>query len=96
MQWYCYARGQHHGPLDDDVLRDWVRQGKIGPDDRLWAEGMPAWVPAASALPEAFADAPKGPPPIPTVAARQRGTAGRTPNGHLTRAARRRWASCGD
>lgn len=49
-QWYCHVGGQRYGPVGADVLRDWVRQGRLGAGHLVWAEGMDNWA-AASAVP---------------------------------------------
>jgi uncharacterized membrane protein len=53
-QWYCVVQGQRYGPIAEAVLRDWIAQGRLAAHDLVWAEGMPNWVPAVSAMPWAF------------------------------------------
>lgn len=88
-QWHCYISGQKYGPVDEEVLRDWIRQGRIGPSDNVWTEGMEQWATAASVLPDMFPDIESGGsalsmvPAVPTP-----GTGGRTENYQLTAQAR--------
>ena len=53
MKEYFYGiDGQPHGPVSEDALRAMQRRGTIAPDSLVWAEGMEAWTPLASALPQ--------------------------------------------
>jgi len=100
MHWYCHVNGQQYGPVDLEALREWIVQGRIGPADNVWREGMAAWTPAAAAFPDMFVGAgqagPVGPAAAPqpimsmVPAAPAGGTAGRTPNDRITAAARHR------
>ena len=47
-QWHCTANGAKYGPVELDVLRQWIVEGRVGPAELVWTEGMPAWQPAAS------------------------------------------------
>jgi hypothetical protein len=40
--WYCNAQGQQFGPIDEPTLISWIAQGRIGPNDLVWNEGMTA------------------------------------------------------
>ena len=46
-QWYCYIQGQQYGPVDEPTVRQWVREGRILPDNMVWNEQLPDWTPAA-------------------------------------------------
>lgn len=41
--WYAHVQGQQYGPIGEDVLRQWVRDGRLGRDDQVWREGMEEW-----------------------------------------------------
>ena len=101
MHWYCHVNGQQYGPVDLEELREWIVQGRIGPADNVWREGMAAWTPAAAAFPDMFVGAGQAasvgpaaaaPQPIMSMvqAAPAGGTDGRTPNDRITAAARGR------
>jgi uncharacterized membrane protein len=53
-QWFCYRRGEQLGPISQAELERWIAEGRLGPEDLLWREGMPNWAPAAAAAPEHF------------------------------------------
>ncbi len=53
-QWYCGIGGQQYGPVDEQVLRAWIGEGRVGPDDLIWTQGMPQWTRAATIMPEMF------------------------------------------
>lgn len=42
-QWYCYVGGQRYGPVDEQVLRQWIAEGRLGASDKVWTEGMAEW-----------------------------------------------------
>ena len=47
-EWY-YSRGdEEFGPVDLDFLKMLVHGGKLGPDDLIWKEPMPEWLPVRS------------------------------------------------
>lgn len=62
MSWYCLVNQQRYGPVERELLIEWVRQGRLRPTDLVWTEGMDQWTPAGQteALADAFALA--GPP----------------------------------
>ena len=43
-QWYCYVGSQRYGPADENTLRQWIAQGRVGPTNLVWRQGMPEWV----------------------------------------------------
>ena len=90
-QWYCHVNGAQHGPLDEQTLRTWIAETRVGPNDLVWMEGMPDWVAASAIFADLFAGSadlwttgrsmvPKAPPG---------GTSGATPNAELTAQARK-------
>ena len=82
-QWHCTIGGRQYGPVEEDVLRQWAREGRVRPTDSVWTEGWAEWVPAGN-VPGLF-DGAAPPPPPPagrgaTVGiAPPGGTGGRTP-----------------
>lgn len=47
-EWY-YARGdEEYGPVDLEFLKMLVYGGKLGPEDLIWKDPMPEWLPARS------------------------------------------------
>ena len=50
-QWYCVVSGTRYGPVGADQIQTWVTQGRVGPDDLVWREGMGEWQ-AISTVPE--------------------------------------------
>jgi membrane protease subunit (stomatin/prohibitin family) len=63
-QFYVARAGQPDGPFEVPSLGEQRRQGRLGPDDLVWAEGMAGWEKAGtvSDLRVLF---PAAPPPIP-------------------------------
>lgn len=74
--WYYAHAGQQAGPADLDALVQLAASGRLRPDDLVWTNGMPQWMPAGAipVLASSFgqaAPAPQQPqqlqpPPIPT------------------------------
>ena len=65
--WYYARDGAQTGPVSFDDLKAAVGAGQIRPDDLVWREGTPDWVPA-KAVPGLIAApaAPSSPPPSPS------------------------------
>lgn len=42
-QWYAYTGDRQYGPVSDQHLARWLHEGRIGPDDYVWREGMTHW-----------------------------------------------------
>jgi uncharacterized membrane protein len=90
-QWYCYVGGNQHGPVSEEVLKGWIREGRVARTDYVWADGMADWVPAGS-VPALFEGVPGAPPvggAVPSVPP-PGGTGGATPNERLNAQARER------
>ena len=95
-QWYCVVQGQRYGPIGEDMLRQWIRDGRVTAADLIWTEGMANWVAASQVFPDLFAaGAPgaytqplRGLVPVPPPG----GTRGMTPNSEITAQARH-WLS---
>lgn len=43
MQWYCHVGGQQYGPIDEQVIHQWIGEGRLTGDDIVWHEGMAQW-----------------------------------------------------
>ena len=35
-QWYCVVQGQRYGPIGEDMLRQWIRDGRVTAADLIW------------------------------------------------------------
>lgn len=46
--WHCIVGGAQYGPVEESVLRDWIREGRVAPDTLIWTAGMEQWLPAGS------------------------------------------------
>ena len=46
-QWYYTSAGKQSGPVSGPELKRMASSGHLSPDDMVWKEGMPNWVPAA-------------------------------------------------
>jgi len=60
-QWHAHINQQPYGPVDEPTLQSWVSQGRLGPYDLIWSEGMPTWVQACTVFPGWFGQTP---PPL--------------------------------
>jgi hypothetical protein len=45
-RWWYRKNGSETGPIDETTLQQTLASGNLGPDDIIWAEGMPQWLPA--------------------------------------------------
>lgn len=61
-QWYYSRDNQPAGPVAEAALCDLIARGDLRPNDLVWREGMPQWLPAGQA---GLVRAPAGPPPFP-------------------------------
>lgn len=51
--WYVRpASGGQFGPAGSEVMRSWLRQGRVGSDSLVWREGWPDWRQAAGVFPQ--------------------------------------------
>ena len=46
-QWHYTSAGVQRGPVDFGNLQLLFGTGQLGPDDLVWSDGMPAWIPAS-------------------------------------------------
>src|SRR5215471_11462439 len=60
--WYYAREGAQTGPVSFDELKKVVGAGQIGPEDLVWKEGTPDWMPAKT-IPGLFATPAPSPPP---------------------------------
>jgi uncharacterized RDD family membrane protein YckC len=66
MEVWIGRQGERLGPYRDEDVRQWLREGKIRPDDLAWHEGLTDWQPLSTLFPEDAAAAPEGSsPPLP-------------------------------
>ena len=49
MNWLVMAGGRQLGPVSQDELVVWAREGRLRPEDLVWRNGMPQWVRAGTA-----------------------------------------------
>ena len=54
--------GEKYGPYSESDVRQWLSQGKFGPETMAWREGMPNWVPVAELFPDLEKSATPPPP----------------------------------
>ena len=45
-KWFYVENEAEVGPVSSQVIKQKVREGVIGPEDEVWKEGLPDWVPA--------------------------------------------------
>lgn len=49
MNWYLLRNGQQYGPYDPQALQAMILEGRLTPQDTIWHEGLPGWIPAGQA-----------------------------------------------
>jgi len=50
--WYVHLReGGQFGPASDEIMAEWVAEGRVPADALLWREGWPRWKEASDVLP---------------------------------------------
>ncbi len=47
-QWHCSIKGAKYGPISEEELKQWIREGRLGTLDLVWREGMSEWMPATN------------------------------------------------
>ena len=63
---YYVDLGQPAGPFEGPALLELIRDGRLAPGTRVWAEGMDGWLPAGEVAELAPLLSPRGgPPPLP-------------------------------
>jgi hypothetical protein len=53
-QWHYAHHDESRGPVPFSELERLALVGELGPEDLIWTDGMPDWLPAASAAPNLF------------------------------------------
>jgi uncharacterized membrane protein len=92
-QWHCAIGGTQYGPVDEQVLRGWIAEGRVTGNDHVWCEGMAQWSTAGEQFPDMFYPGAAGryaesaPGLVPVLP--PGGSRGATPNAELTAQARR-------
>jgi uncharacterized membrane protein len=56
-EWFCVVGGTRYGPISEEVLKQWIAEGRLKADDLVWTVGMAEWIRAA-AVPGLFASYP--------------------------------------
>jgi len=53
-KWFVLPAGskKNYGPALGDAMRQWIREGRVGPDALVWREGWSEWRKAAAAFPQ--------------------------------------------
>jgi hypothetical protein len=67
--WYYHHAGTQNGPVTLDELQRLAASGGLDPEDLVWQQGMPGWVPASTVeglLPKAEPAPPPAAPAAPT------------------------------
>ena len=82
--WYCYINDRQYGPVDEQVLRDWISEGRLRPTDYVWTAGMADWKEAGTVPSLLGAGTTESLAAAPAAG----GTGGRTPNAELMAQAR--------
>lgn len=68
--YHVTRNGTRLGVYPEQETRDYFAQGRIGPNDMVWREGMATWLPAGQVFgPVAAPSFPEAPAPAPFVAA---------------------------
>lgn len=54
LNWYVAPAGSmtKYGPAPGELMRSWIREGRVSSDSLVWREGWPQWRVAAQAFPE--------------------------------------------
>jgi uncharacterized membrane protein len=92
-QWYCAIGGTQYGPVDEQVIRGWIAEGRVTGNDYVWCQGLAQWSTAGEQFPDMFFPGAAGryaqPMPGLVPIGPPGGSHGATPNGELTAQARR-------
>lgn len=74
MEVWIGRDGERHGPYTEADVREWLRSGRLSPDDLGWYQGMTDWKPLSALFPEAppALDRAYSPPKAPPQAAPDR------------------------
>lgn len=59
--WYVRPpSGGQYGPASNDILKEWIEEGRVAATALLWRDGWPQWRDAGEALPELADQLPSG------------------------------------
>ena len=51
--WYIQVvNGPQYGPIDGEVVQNWIQENRIGPTMLVWREGWTEWLEAKNVFPE--------------------------------------------
>ncbi len=65
--WYVRpSTGGQYGPASGDIIRTWIKDGRVGASSLVWRDGWPEWRSAAVVFPE-LADQLVAAPPAPPL-----------------------------
>ena len=56
--WFYASTDGQRGPVDDEMFRQLIASGEIGPETLVWHSGMPEWQPLRAVAPELCAQPP--------------------------------------
>ncbi len=59
--WHYALNGKQKGPVNDEEMRELIKDGKVDNDTTVWREGMPEWEPISKTR---FNTQFKSPPPL--------------------------------
>ena len=54
-EWYAHVDDQNVGPVDEDDIKLWIRDGRVTSDTLVWKQGLHEWLAAELARPQWFA-----------------------------------------
>ncbi len=61
--WYVRpASGGQYGPASGDIMRAWLKDGRVGASSLVWRSDWPEWRSASATFPQMSGLAPAGPP----------------------------------
>ncbi len=63
-EWHYTSKGERHGPVSSQQLKELAALGVLEPDDNVWKDGMEEWV-SASKVKGLFPGLSQSPPPPP-------------------------------
>ena len=72
-EWYVRPRtGGEFGPASNDVMRDWLSQGRVGPDSMVWRKDWASWVQVRDVFPHlSIAEDPSTPGGLPRISEKE-------------------------
>ncbi len=53
-EWYSNINGRNYGPIEKEVLMQWIHEGRVGREDYIWSEGMADWAKAGTIFSQEF------------------------------------------